>query len=110
MCKVAHDGQQASDKKSVAGVEEVWVDVAKAIARPPRIHVVVMPDESKDDSEYVADCHAADEDGGCELAVAEEESEWRDADDDGEDAQKDSHDEICCVIGVCERWFIGNYH
>lgn len=110
MGKVAHDSQQASDKESVAGVEEIWVDIAKAVAWPPRIHVVVMPDESKDDSEYVTDRYAANEDGCCELAVAKEESEWSDADDDGEEAQKDSHDEICCVIWVCEGWFIWNYH
>ncbi|KAI6772319.1 hypothetical protein HG530_003277 [Fusarium avenaceum] len=72
LSEIAHDGEQASAEKSVGEVRVIWVEIAKALPRPPLASVVVPPDEGVDDGIEVCPLDVGDEDNSCEFAITVE--------------------------------------
>lgn len=74
----------------------VRVDIAEAVAGPPGIYVVVVPDESIDCAFKVLQLYHEDEQGGGQFSVAVEEAERDDADEVADEGEEDAADEVGC--------------
>lgn len=92
--EVAHNGQQAGDVDAGAAIVHKLLNVAEAVARPPRLHVVGVPEGRRDDGEDVFDLDDGDEDDGRELAVAVQESERHEADQVSYDGEDDAENKV----------------
>lgn len=73
---------------------EVGVDIAKAVTRPPGLHVIVVPDERIDNGLEVGQLYNEDEHDSGQLSVAIEEPERDETDDVADEGEDDATDEV----------------
>lgn len=73
---------------------EVTVEVAEAVAGPPRAGVVGGPEERVDDGLHVLQLDDDDEDDAGQLAVAVQHAHRHHAAQVGQQAERDAQDEV----------------
>lgn len=110
MREVAHNGQETGDEDASAAIVHKRFNVAEAVAGPPRLHVVGVPNGRHEDGEDVLDLDDNDEDNGGELSVAVQEPERHETDEVGNDGEDDADDEVGREGRGDEWWFIGSEH
>ena len=107
MSKVSHNGQHTGAVESEGEVVDVWADVANALALPPRVDIVVSPDERVHDSLEVLSFHVEDEYSRRKLSIAIEQAERHQADQVAADGQQNTTDEVGCKTRRSKRYETG---
>ena len=79
--------------------EGVCHDIAPALARPPRLNVVVAPYQGVDDGYEVEDEEHEADDGTGKLPIPPEKASGNPCDEEGDETEEDPEEEV-----DLERW------